>query len=100
MSEMAREMARAGLIEETINETFEMMEPEDLAGEADEEVNRIMEEITAGILEPAGSVPTKGPVKKVPAEQQVQEEQVGTDDVADEAEDEELQKIRSRLQAL
>lgn len=84
-----------------MNETFEMMEPEELAGEADEEVNRIMEEITAGILEPAGSVPTKGPVKKVPAESQPQQQQVEGEGVEGETEDDdELQQIRSRLQAL
>ena len=89
-----------------MNETFEMMEPEDLQGEADEEVNRIMEEITAGLLEPAGSVPLKGPVKKLPAEAQQQQQQqddqkVGADGGAtDDAEDDELQQIRSRLQAL
>ena len=55
-----------------------------------------MEEITAGILAPAGSVPTKGPARKAPVEA-VQEPEP---DLADEAEDEDLQSIRNRLQAL
>jgi division protein CdvB (Snf7/Vps24/ESCRT-III family) len=67
-----------------------------LAGEAEEEVNRVMEEITAGLLAPAGSVPTKGPERKAPAEV-VQEPEP---EVAEDAEDEELERIRSRLQAL
>jgi hypothetical protein len=58
-----------------------------------------MEEITAGILGPAGSVPTKGPVRKVPAEAAAAQEP--EPEVADEAaDDEELQSIRNRLQAL
>jgi hypothetical protein len=38
-----------------------LVQPDELEGEADAEVNRIMEEITAGILAPAGSAPTTAP---------------------------------------
>lgn len=69
-----------------------------MAGEADEEVNRVMEEITAGLLAPAGTVPTKGPARKAPADAVATEEP--EPEAADEADDEELQSIRSRLQAL
>lgn len=56
-----------------------------------------MEEITAGLLAPAGSVPTKGPARKAPSEAVAAEAEP---EVGDEADDEELQSIRSRLQAL
>ena len=75
---------QAGLIEEAINDAFDSVEvpgsllilsitchhtvisvlclqPEGLEGEAEAEVDRVMEEITAGLLAPAGSAPTTAP---------------------------------------
>ena len=70
------------MIDEIIEENFEMMEvrgvfdysyccsdasllkPENLDAEANEEVDRIMEEITAGVLSKADIVPTSTPARK------------------------------------
>jgi hypothetical protein len=58
MSAMSREMMRAGLIEETISDTFDMMEPEGLDAAADREVDKIIQELTAGVLDKAAPAPT------------------------------------------
>ena len=58
MSAMSREMMRAGLIEETISDTFDMMEPEGLDAAADKEVDKIIQELTAGVLDKAAPAPT------------------------------------------
>ncbi|CAE7682155.1 chmp3, partial [Symbiodinium microadriaticum] len=96
MNDMAREMARAGLIEETINDAFESVEPEGLEGEAEAEVDRVMEEITAGILAPAGTAPTVAPPEAIA--KQTAEEAVGA--AEQEMDEEELARMRNRIQAL
>uniref|UniRef100_A0A7I5E749 Snf7 domain containing protein n=1 Tax=Haemonchus contortus TaxID=6289 RepID=A0A7I5E749_HAECO len=50
MREMAQEMMKLGIIDEMIEETMETMEPEDLEEQAQEEVDRILWEVTAGEL--------------------------------------------------
>ena len=58
MTAMSREMMRAGLIEETIADTFDALEPEGLDAAADKEVDKIIQELTAGVLDKAGAAPT------------------------------------------
>ena len=58
MSAMAREMERAGLVEEMISDTFAAIEPDDLEIEADAEVLKVIEELTSDLLAPAGLAPT------------------------------------------
>jgi charged multivesicular body protein 3 len=55
---MAREMMHAGFIEDTIDDTFAILEPDDLETQADVEVNNVIAELTNDILAPAGLAPT------------------------------------------
>ena len=50
MREMSREMTKIGIMDEMIEETMESMEPEELEEQAEEEVDRILWEVTAGEL--------------------------------------------------
>ncbi|VDM64055.1 unnamed protein product [Angiostrongylus costaricensis] len=50
MREMSQEMMKLGIIDEMIEETMETMEPADLEEQAQEEVDRILWEVTAGEL--------------------------------------------------
>uniref|UniRef100_A0A914C3C2 Charged multivesicular body protein 3 n=1 Tax=Acrobeloides nanus TaxID=290746 RepID=A0A914C3C2_9BILA len=50
MREMSREMTKVGIIDEMIEETMESLEPEELEEKAQEEVDRILWEVTAGEL--------------------------------------------------
>mmetsp|Transcript_3051 Transcript_3051/g.4666 ORF Transcript_3051/g.4666 Transcript_3051/m.4666 type:complete len:223 (-) Transcript_3051:610-1278(-) len=92
MSTMAREMAKAGLIEDMVEEAISFGESDDLDEAADEEVDKVMNELTSGILSQAGATPSTS----VGARKQTApaaEEEVP----ADEKEDQDLQ---SRLAAL
>ena len=62
MHNMAKEMEKAGIIDEIISDTMEMVEPDDLELEADAEVSKIMQELTADILTPDTATPNKAPV--------------------------------------
>jgi len=57
MREMAHEMMRVGIIEEMMEETMESVEPEDLEEAAQEEVDKILFEVTNGELGKAPAVP-------------------------------------------
>ncbi|CAK5075162.1 unnamed protein product [Meloidogyne enterolobii] len=50
MREMAKEMTKMGLIEEIIEETMESFEPENMEELAQEEVDKVLWEVTAGEL--------------------------------------------------
>ncbi|CAD6190120.1 unnamed protein product [Caenorhabditis auriculariae] len=50
MREMSQEMMKLGIMEEMIEETLESVEPPDLEEKAEEEVERILWEVTAGEL--------------------------------------------------
>ncbi|KAM3581925.1 Vacuolar protein-sorting-associated protein 24 [Umbelopsis sp. WA50703] len=56
MQEMSMEMTKAGIIDEMIGDTFEMMDDEDMEEEADEEVNKVLYQVTEGTLGEATSV--------------------------------------------
>lgn len=101
MTALAREMEKAGMIDEIIEENFEMMEPENLDAEANEEVDRIMEEITAGVLSKADIVPTSTPARKTETDtsDKVAQDQQQTEQETDE-ESEEIKKMQERLQSL
>lgn len=47
---MSKEMMKMGIIDEMVQEAFEDMEDEELEEEAEEQVNAVIDEITAGIL--------------------------------------------------
>ncbi|KAG0240360.1 Snf7-domain-containing protein [Mortierella sp. GBAus27b] len=71
MQEMSREMMRAGIIDEMIQDTMESMDDEELEEEAEEEVNNVLFKITDGLLGEAplaaGNLPTE-------AEEELEEE--------------------------
>ncbi|KAH7709135.1 Protein T27F7.1 [Aphelenchoides avenae] len=56
MREMSKEMTKVGIIEEMIEETMESLEPEDMEEQAQEEVDKILWEVTAGELGKAPAV--------------------------------------------
>lgn len=83
---------QTGLVDEIIGDTLDSMvsyplllfeavaeftfsQDEGLETEADKEAERIVAELTADILAPAGAVP-QGPIKKPSAVEEVQEEEV------------------------
>lgn len=59
MQDLAKEMTKAGIIEEIVNDTFEQMEPEDLDADAEEEVDKVIFEITSGILKDSKQATTQ-----------------------------------------
>ncbi|KAL0276614.1 UNVERIFIED_CONTAM: hypothetical protein PYX00_004154 [Menopon gallinae] len=92
MRELSQEMMKAGIIEEMLEETFEGMEDtEEMEEEAQGEVDRILWELTAGQLGKAppavtGSLPPLSVGEGTSAEYEENEE--------------ELENMRSRLDAL
>ncbi|KHJ93796.1 SNF7 family protein [Oesophagostomum dentatum] len=58
MREMSQEMMKLGIIDEMIEETMDNMEPADLEEAAQEEVDRILWEVTAGELGKAPAAAT------------------------------------------
>ncbi|XP_030641770.1 charged multivesicular body protein 3 isoform X2 [Chanos chanos] len=93
MRDLSKEMMKAGIIEEMLDDTFESMEDDEEMEEAAEaEVDNILFEITAGAL---GKAPSKV-VDPLP-----EPEPVGaTAAVEDEEEEEDIEEMQSRLAAL
>lgn len=56
MQEMSKEMMKAGILEEMIDDTMESLDDEDLEDEADEEVDKVLYELTSGELGKAPEV--------------------------------------------
>lgn len=112
MSSMAREMERAGLIDELVGDTMDALDTEGVEAEADAAVDKVIQELTTGVLDGASAAPTsKVPVKPAAAARAV----TGAASAASasaaaaepeaEAEDEEMNEeemsaMRARLQAL
>jgi len=71
MREMSMEMTKAGIMEEMIDDTLQMDEDEDLEAEADEEVDKVLFDLTNGKLGQATSVQSELP----PVESTVDEEE-------------------------
>lgn len=89
MREMSREMTKAGILEEMIEETMESLEDADeIEEEAQGEVDRILWEVTDGKLGEAPSVPIATPSDPAGAS------------TAQESDEEDLDEMRSRLEAL
>ncbi|KAF2355472.1 Snf7 family [Trinorchestia longiramus] len=94
MQELSREMMKAGIIEEMLEDTMDTLEPDDMEEEAEEEVDKILWEVTAGALGKApamvnDALPATEGASALPLEPQVDEES-----------EEDLEEMRSRLQAL
>jgi len=56
MQEFSKEMTKAGIIEEMVSDTFELNEDEGIEEEAEEEVDKVLFELTNGLLGEGGSV--------------------------------------------
>jgi len=90
MMEMSREMMKAGIIEEMLEDTMEgITDNDELEEEADAEIDKVLFELTAGTL---GAAPAA--IKDtLPAPA------AATEDVAEESEDD-MEEMQSRLEAL
>eukprot|EP00127_Corallochytrium_limacisporum_P000392 Clim_evm87s11 gene=Clim_evmTU87s11 len=71
MQEMQKEMMKAGIIEEMLDETLQF-DDEDIEEAADEEVEAVMRELTEGILSAGGEVSKVNPE---PEEEEEEEEE-------------------------
>ena len=85
MMEMSREMHRAGLIEETMADAFDMLDGDSVEQDADNEVNKVVTELTGDLFKGKESVPSSLPAKPEPVEAE---------------QDEDLDAMRARLQVL
>jgi charged multivesicular body protein 3 len=54
--EMSQEMYKANLVEEQINDAFEMLEDPEAESLADEEVDKVMDEVVGAMVDGAGSM--------------------------------------------
>lgn len=92
MRELSKEMMKAGIIEEMLEDTFESMEDgEDMEEEAEAEVDKILFEITAGAL---GKAPSKV------TDELPEMEPAGATAASDEESEEDIEEMQSRLAAL
>ena len=94
MTTMAREMERAGLIDDMIGDTFEAIEDPGTEEAAEEEVNRVLLELTGQVMDDLGAEATPTPLPTKDAEAEAAEE-AKTD-----AADAELDAMEARLNAL
>ncbi|CAL8129557.1 unnamed protein product [Orchesella dallaii] len=92
MKELSKQMIKAGIMEEIINETVESLEyQEELEGAADGEIDEILWEITAGQIGRAPVVIMDGILTPYPSREYVD---------SDEEDGEEREKVQSGLEAL
>jgi charged multivesicular body protein 3 len=98
MQEMAREMTRAGLIDELVEDAMSSMDSEGIESEVDAEVDKIVQELTSDVLAPAAAAP-KGPIKTAAA-QQPAAAAAAVPSPEEVAHDEEIRAMQQRLQSL
>ncbi|CAL8290727.1 charged multivesicular body protein 3 isoform X1 [Gadus morhua] len=92
MRDLSKEMMKAGIIEEMMEDTFESMEDgEDMEEAAEEEVDKILFDITAGAL---GKAPSK--VTDALPEMEAQ----GATAASEDESEEDIEEMQSRLAAL
>ncbi|CAM9323239.1 unnamed protein product [Phaeothamnion confervicola] len=89
MTDLAREMERAGLVEEIVTEGLEALDGDSVESDAALEVDRVVAELTAGLLVGAVDAPTGVP------QQEVQQQEVGTEEDTGE-----MEEMKARLQSL
>lgn len=90
MRELSKEMMKAGIIEEMVEDTFEAFDDQDeLEDAAQEEVDQVLSELTAGAL---ANVPSAVTSDLPEAE--------GATAMSDESEEEEAEEMQRRLEAL
>ncbi|XKL66344.1 hypothetical protein PGB90_009764 [Kerria lacca] len=97
MRDLSKEMMKAGIIEEMMDETLDTVtgiDTEEMEEEIQKEVDKVIEEITAGALIKAPATVTEVPGTSNSKEQ-------GETSVVDQSDDEEtLKEMQNRLQAL
>ncbi|XP_028994583.1 charged multivesicular body protein 3 [Betta splendens] len=92
MRELSKEMMKAGIIEEMLEDTFESMEDgEEMEEAAEEEVDKILFDITAGALGKAPSKVTDALPEMEPA---------GAAAASEDESEEDIEAMQSRLAAL
>ncbi|XP_063853713.1 charged multivesicular body protein 3-like [Scylla paramamosain] len=92
MQELSREMCKAGIIEEMLDDTLETLEPEEMEEEAQAEVDKVLWEITAGKLGEAPDMVSDAlPTEPAGAAAAAVEE---------EEPEEDMEEMRTRLEAL
>lgn len=79
---------QAGVIEEMVDDAMEVLDDEDAEDAADEEVQKVMEELNAEIMLGAQKAPSK------------QMEQVATTNADDDDDQQDMASMRERLQQL
>ena len=90
MMEMSREMMKAGIIEEMLEDTMETVtESDEMEEEAQEEVDKILFELTAGKLGAAPSVLKETLPSPAPPEREEED-----------SEEDDMEEMQSRLEAL
>lgn len=91
MMELSKEMMKAGIIEEMMDDTFESLDDDVEEESTQEEIDKILYEVTAGALStaPAVSDELPGPAEGATAAPE-----------SDEEEEEDLQEMQARLEAL
>merc|ERR1719197_2043709 len=75
MQGMQREMCKAGLIEEMVDDAMEALDGDEDEEAADEEVDRVMTELNAEKFKEAKSAPTVQPVAAAQAEEAEDEDE-------------------------
>ncbi|EGW03669.1 RING finger protein 103 [Cricetulus griseus] len=96
MRELSKEMMKAGIIEEMLEDTFESMDDQEEMEEAAEmEIDRILFEITAGAL---GKAPSK--VTDALPEPEPSGAMAASEEGEDEEDEEDLEAMQSRLATL
>jgi len=92
MMEMSREMMKAGIIEEMLEDTMEpLTESDELEEDTQAEVDKILAELTSGKLVDAPEA-VKDTLPAMPA--------AGQDTLVEEGSDEDMEEMQSRLEAL
>ncbi|KAJ8686989.1 hypothetical protein QAD02_022783 [Eretmocerus hayati] len=92
MRELSKEMMKAGIMEEMIDETLDSMEDsEEIEEAADQEVDKILWEVTAGQMGRAPDVESDTPEASSSKEEE---------EVVDVNNDKDLEEMKSRLQSL
>jgi len=89
MQELQKEMTKAGVIEDMVDDAFEALDEEDDEDAADEEVERVMTELAAENFKSASSAPSR------PVQQQQQQEEAEDDE-----DEEDMAAMRDRLAQL
>lgn len=100
---MVMEMEKAGMVTDMVDETFEMIEDEDIEEEAEAEINKVLYDVTKGQLGSLEAAPVTQPVSDVPWTSRSTSSPTMLPQVAEEAPaetDAELDQMQARLEQL